>query len=62
MDGTKGHHVKGNIPHSERQMSNVFFHVRNLDLKKKMDMNINGGLLGGDQCEMGGKKRAGVYD
>jgi hypothetical protein len=59
MNGTGDHHVKWNKPDSERKTNtSCFFYMCKLDLKKKMDMNINGGPWGGNQWEVGGRKRA----
>jgi hypothetical protein len=43
MEGTGDHHVKQNKPDSQTQVSHVFSHVQNLDLKR--DWKIEGGLL-----------------
>jgi hypothetical protein len=34
MDGTGDHTVEGDKPSSERQISHVFLHMQNLDVKK----------------------------
>jgi hypothetical protein len=38
MNGTSEHYVKQNKPGSERQISHVFSHIQNLDLKHDMDV------------------------
>jgi hypothetical protein len=38
MDGTGSHYIKGDKPSSQRQMSHVFSHMWNSDLKKVSNM------------------------
>jgi hypothetical protein len=40
LDGTGGHHVKGNKPDWKRQIRHVVSHKWTLDLKKKNDMQV----------------------
>jgi hypothetical protein len=37
MDGTRNHNAKQNKTDSERQILNIFFHVQNLDFRKKYE-------------------------
>jgi hypothetical protein len=39
MDGSRDHHVKQSKPGSERQISHIFFHVWDLDLKTQNKYN-----------------------
>jgi hypothetical protein len=49
MNGTGDHQVKQNKSASERQISHIFSHIWNLDLKKlKKIMSTKGGLFDGE--------------
>jgi hypothetical protein len=54
MDGSDDHHPQRTKSHSERQISHVFYHMQNLDFKKKT--KIEGGLFGEDKWERGGRQ------
>jgi hypothetical protein len=57
MDRTGEHHIKRNKPDSERQMSHVFSHMENLDLKRHESRK---GTIWEKEVRVGGRKREGT--
>jgi hypothetical protein len=59
MDGNRDHNIKRGKPGSESQIPHIFSHMQKLDLKGKMNMNINGGEAMGSGI---GKREAEVRE